>query len=140
VTDPGARVGRDDDELRRAVRAEIARVAAAERLKPFEVPRDVIVEHEPFSRENGLLTALRKRIRPAIQRTYQDRLVALYAQIARTREADLESLRRATDRPVLERVMRAVGVLLGVDASEAHASSSFAELGGDSLAATELSV
>ena len=51
-------------ELKALIRAELKQVAEAENLRSFEVPRDFIVEMEPFSHENGLLSSIHKRMRP----------------------------------------------------------------------------
>src|SRR5206468_7937022 len=45
-------------ELRSLLRRELARVAGEAGLKSFEVPRDFIVEPEPLTHENGLLTSV----------------------------------------------------------------------------------
>ena len=36
-------------------------------LKSFEIPRDFILELEEFSQENGLLSSVRKRLRPLLE-------------------------------------------------------------------------
>jgi fatty acid CoA ligase FadD9 len=133
----------DEVELRTLIRAEIKRVAGDARLKAFEIPRDFVVETEPFSQENGLLTALRKRIRSALQRKYGDRLEQRYTDIEREQAAQLAALRSdAGESSVIGRIGKALEAALGlddvdVDVEEAY---SFAELGGDSLGAAEFSV
>src|SRR6185503_2593633 len=47
-----------DATTRAIVRAELNRLANAHGLQPYETPRDFIVDTEPFSRDNGLLTSL----------------------------------------------------------------------------------
>lgn len=42
--------------------AELQEVARNARLKSFEVPRDALIEHEPFTRENGLLSIVSHRV------------------------------------------------------------------------------
>lgn len=126
----------DEQQVRELVRAEIGRVAAAAGLRPFEVPRDFIVEVEPFSTENGLLTSIRKRARPALERRYGERLEALCARIDRQQEETRVRLRAGLDGSTLDTVLAAVGATLGVGAVDPAAS--FPDMGGDSLAATEL--
>lgn len=130
--------GPTESELRDLIRSELRRVAAAADLKPFEVPRDFLIETEPFSRDNGLLTALRKRIRPAIQRKYADRLEALYAELDRKQHADAAALRESSaELTVLERVGKALEASLGIEHVDLDTSATFTELGGDSLGAIE---
>jgi fatty acid CoA ligase FadD9 len=54
-----------DDALNSLLRDELQRVAQQEGIRSFEVPKDFIVELEPFSDSNGLLSGLRKKMRPA---------------------------------------------------------------------------
>ena len=125
-----------DDEVRRAIRAELKRVAGIAKLRPFEVPRDFVVEVEPFSQENGLLTALRKRIRPAIQRKYAARLEQLYGELEQRQRDELAALRDGSSHlTVLERVGRALEASLAIDDVDLESPASFSELGGDSLGA-----
>ena len=49
-------------------------------LKTFEIPRNVIIELEPFSYENGLLSSARKPLRPNLKRRYIDALEAMYQE------------------------------------------------------------
>ena len=49
------------------------------KLKGFEMIRGCVVETEPFSVENGLLTPTQKAKRPVIQEKYKPALEALYA-------------------------------------------------------------
>ena len=58
-----------ENDLKGLIRAELKAVAEAENLRSFEVPRDFIVEMEPFSHENGLLSSIHKRMRPNLQRS-----------------------------------------------------------------------
>ena len=64
--DRGARARPDpsEAELKALIRSELKKVAEAENLRSFEVPRDFIIEMEPFSHENGLLSSIHKRMRP----------------------------------------------------------------------------
>ncbi|WP_394620645.1 carboxylic acid reductase [Lentzea sp. JNUCC 0626] len=112
-------------------------IARAEGLQSYEVPRGLLVEPEPFSQANGLLSDQRKLLSPKLVERYGPRLEELYAEIA-DREAQelLDVARTGRDRPVVETVQRAVRALLAVDVLP---SARFRDLGGDSLSAVSLS-
>ena len=105
----------DEAELRTLIRAELKRVAQEEDLKSFEVPRDVIVELEPFSFENGLLSSVQKRMRPNLQRKYGERLEQLYAELETKQNDELIALSDPdSDLSVLQKVGKALEAALGV--------------------------
>ena len=54
--------GVSESDLKNCLRTELQQVAEKEGLKSFEVPRDFVMEWEPFSQENGLLSSVRKRL------------------------------------------------------------------------------
>ncbi|MGI5500746.1 carboxylic acid reductase [Lentzea sp. CA-135723] len=112
-------------------------IAQAEGLQSYEVPRGLLIEPEPFSQANGLLSDQRKLLSPKLAERYGPRLEELYAEIA-DREAQelLDLTRTGRDRPALETVQRAVRALLAV---EVLPSAHFRDLGGDSLSAVSLS-
>ena len=63
---------------------------------------------EPFSHENGLLTALGKRMRPALHRKYDGPLQAVNAELERRRREELLELREGLgDLSVLATVVKA---------------------------------
>ena len=128
VVVPHADTLADDD-----VRRELERIARAHGLKRHEVPREVIVERTPFSRDNGLLTESDKPRRTALKAAYGPRLDALAdaleaRQLRDLTPADVEGL------PLAARLARAAQVALGRDDLDVEAAS-FVELGGDSLTA-----
>ncbi|WP_238434855.1 MULTISPECIES: carboxylic acid reductase [unclassified Frankia] len=128
--------GATEAAVRDLIRAELRTVAAKEDLRTFEVPRDFIVEHEPFTHENGLLSSVHKRMRPALEARYRARLEELYTELERRQTEDLVALRNldgATS--VLDRVARALEVALGVTDLDPAAALGFVDLGGDSLGA-----
>ncbi|MFP3500608.1 hypothetical protein SB759_41000, partial [Pseudomonas sp. SIMBA_059] len=45
----------DEAALKAALREAVKKVARDEQLNAYEVPRDFLLEHTPFSVENGLL-------------------------------------------------------------------------------------
>lgn len=127
----------DEAELRAIVRADLTRVAAEAELRPFEIPRDFVIETEPFSQEKGLLTPTGKRSRPAIQRAYGDQLEQLYADLERKQREELAALRAgAGGLTVREKIGKALEATLGIEKVDDESSASFSDLGGDSLGAT----
>ncbi len=105
---------------------EIREVAQDKNLKPHEVPRDLLLESRPFSLENGLLSAAQKPRRPRFQEAYGARLEALYRRV---------EARRAT--AVSGDLISVVSRVLGLSKVNPH--NTFQALGGDSLAASEVS-
>lgn len=106
--------------------SELRRVAADHQLSPHEVPRAVLLERRPFTTDNGLLSAAKKPVRPRLRERYEADLKHLYRQMEFLRQE-----RAATG--LLEMVAQVLG-LTRVDAEQ-----SFVALGGDSLAAAEVS-
>jgi fatty acid CoA ligase FadD9 len=130
----------DDPNVKALLRADLDRVAQETGFKSFEVPRDILIEWEPFSVENGLLSPLGKRIKTNFVQRYSVQLDALHATLDRGRNDELAVLRSRSDLATLDKIGLAVSAVLGVRDVEASAPVSFVQLGGDSLAATELSV
>ena len=81
------------NELKNLIRQELQKVGQKEDLKSFEIPRDFIIEQEKFSRENELLSSVRKYLRPAIKRKYGAALEAMYEEHDRIQEEELAALR-----------------------------------------------
>ena len=136
----GVRVALGEDaseaEIKNLIRGEMQVVAREKDLKSFEVPRDFILENEPWTPENGLLTSIRKRKRPALLAKYGDRLEAIYEKQDQAQEEQLLAL-KDPDSPLsvsekLGKLLEAHLKIEGVDVSQPR---TFAELGGDSLGA-----
>ncbi|MDX1876416.1 carboxylic acid reductase [Mycolicibacterium sp. 141076] len=127
----------DAEALRPELADALQTVARESGLQSYEVPRDFIIETEPFSLENGLLTGVRKLAWPKLKARYGAELEQLYAELAEGQAAELRALRslRASDAPVLETVLRAVSATLGAAGSEVTGDAHFTDLGGDSLSA-----
>jgi fatty acid CoA ligase FadD9 len=126
--------------LRDLIRSELKAVAAAADLRSFEVPRDFIIEMEPFTHENGLLSSVQKRMRPALESRYGERLEQLYAELERRQNEELVALRNLeSGMSVLEKVGRALEVALGVQDLDVSQPYGFVDLGGDSLGAVAFS-
>lgn len=131
-----SRAGGDDAALKSAISDSLQEVARTAGLQSYEIPRDFIVEPEPFTLENGLLTGIRKLARPRLKEHYGARLEQLYTELAAGQASELRALRqRGADSPVLETVCRAAGALLGAAAGDLEPEASFTDLGGDSLSA-----
>lgn len=125
---------------RAAIGESLRRIAKEAELAPYEIPRDFLIESEPFTLENGLLSGIGKLLRPKLKERYGDRLEQLYVELARQRDDELTALQRgAADRPVLETVMRAASAVLGTAVADVRAEAHFADLGGDSLSALSFS-
>ncbi|WP_019203734.1 carboxylic acid reductase [Tsukamurella sp. 1534] len=128
--------GETDIEARARVLDALAQVARENGLASYEVPRDVIIEHEPFSQENGLRSGIGKLVRPALTAQYGDRLAALYDAAEERRRDGLRGL--DTDGPTVDVVIRAAALTLGVGTESLGAETRFADFGGDSLSALSL--
>lgn len=123
-----------EDELR----AELARVGAAHQLAAYEVPRLVLVEPAPFTRENGLLTSLGKLARPKLKQRYTAALEERY-RAAEARQAEpLSDEAPGAGEAAPARLAEAVAAVLGLPVAQLELARSFRELGGDSLAAHAL--
>jgi fatty acid CoA ligase FadD9 len=108
-------------------------------LAGSEVPREVLVSREPFTRANGLLSDAGKYRRPIFRERYGVELAALYAELAARRAGAQREAQSSVDAPVEERVRGAVAAVLGRGALGRDAlRSSFVRLGGDSLSAVQL--
>ncbi|WP_245743512.1 carboxylic acid reductase [Lentzea fradiae] len=126
----------DAEALRPRLVEALRRTAARAGFEPYEIPRGFLIETEPFSAENGLLSDVRKLLLPRLRERYGERLEALYAELARGETDELRALRQGgPDQPVEETVARAARAMLGCSPSELESEARFTELGGDSLSA-----
>ncbi|MGK5546167.1 carboxylic acid reductase [Streptomyces sp. URMC 127] len=132
--------GGDDAATRATILDSLRELAREAGLNPYEVPYDVILEPEPFTIENGLLSGVGKLLRPALKERYGAQLEQLYADIADGRAGRIAALRTAgRSAEPLEAVLAAVQVTLGYPASMVMPEAAFTELGGDSLSALTFS-
>ncbi|MBB2772280.1 UNVERIFIED_ORG: fatty acid CoA ligase FadD9 [Mycolicibacterium obuense] len=126
----------DPASLKTAISASLQQAAKTAGLQSYELPRDFLVETQPFTLENGLLTGIRKLARPKLKARYGDRLEALYVELVEGQAGELRTLRRdGAKRPVAETVGRAAAALLGAAAADVRPDAHFTDLGGDSLSA-----
>ena len=118
----------------------LVKVARDYQLNGYEIPRDFLLENEPFSLENGLLSGVGKFLRPKLKDRYGAALEQLYAKMADDQISELRALRAGgADQPVLATMARAVQATLGVSAGDVDPQARFIDLGGDSLSALTFS-
>jgi fatty acid CoA ligase FadD9 len=123
--------------IKSLLRAELHRLASAHGLLPYEIPRDFLVEPEPFSRDNGLLTSLGKPSRPRLKARYGPAIDRMYEQLDRQASAPAgPSEDRAL--PASVGVPRTIAAILGLAEGSLEASRSLRSFGGDSIAAANL--
>ncbi|MEE1769457.1 thioester reductase domain-containing protein [Streptomyces sp. JV185] len=142
VPAPSAAAGSGEpDSLKSLLSEALQQMAREAELNSYEIPRDFLIEAEPFSPENGLLSESHKLLRPRLKERYGQALERLYAEIAEGQARLVRDLRQAgPDRPVLETVTRAVQALLGCADTALGADAHFTDLGGDSLSALSFSL
>ncbi|AMT73872.1 carboxylic acid reductase [Mycobacteroides immunogenum] len=130
----------DTAALKATIADSLQDIAREIQLQSYEVPRDFIIEPQPFSQGNGLLTGIAKLARPNLKAHYGERLEQMYAEIAEQQAAELRALHSVDpDKPALETVLKAAQALLGVSSAELAADAHFTDLGGDSLSALSFS-
>ncbi len=130
----------DESAEASAIAQSLRQVARDNQLNGYEIPRDFLVETEPFSLANGLLSGVGKFLRPKLKARYGDRLEQLYARMADDQLGQLRVLRTGgADQPVLATVTKAVQATLGVPAADVSPEARFIDLGGDSLSALTFS-
>ncbi|SLF47771.1 Probable fatty-acid-coa ligase FadD [Mycobacteroides abscessus subsp. abscessus] len=124
----------DSDTIKLLIADSLQEVAKHAQLQSFEIPRDFIIETQPFTVESGLLSDARKQLRPKLKEHYGDRLEALYAELVEGQNQRLRQLRHnASVQPVLDTVTEAARALLGTSSSDLAPDVRFNDLGGDSL-------
>ncbi len=130
----------DPGGLRAALGESLRQSGKLAELQSYEVPVDFLVEAEPFSEDNGLLSGVGKLLRPKLKEHYGERLERLYADLAANRATELRALRDgAADRPVIDTLVSAAEALLGLAGGPPEPDALFIELGGDSLSALTFS-
>lgn len=132
--------GGDTAALKAALRESLQQAAKAAELQSYEVPADFLIETEPFSVANGLLSGVGKNLRPKLKDAYGARLEQLYAELAAAQVSELRALRQAAaEQPVLDTVMGAARAVLGSGDADVDSDAHFTDLGGDSLSALTFS-
>jgi fatty acid CoA ligase FadD9 len=132
--------GDDATALKAALRESLQQTATATELQSYDVPADFLIEIEPFSAANGLLSGVGKNLRPKLKDAYGARLEQLYAELAAAQVSELRALRqRAAEQPVLNTVIGAARAVLGSGDADIDSGAHFTDLGGDSLSALTFS-
>ena len=131
-----ARFEADHASLKKALAESLQAIARQAGLQSYETPIDSIIETEPFSAANGLLSGIGKLLRPRLKDRYGHELEQRYADLAARQIEELRTLRLTSDGPVIDTVTRAVGATFG--STDIGADAHFTDLGGDSLAALHL--
>ena len=127
----------DSGALKTALIQSLRETAKLAELQSYQVPVDFLIETEPFSAANGLLSGVGKLLRPKLKDLYGERLEQLYANLAAAQVDELRELRAAAaDTPLIDTVSRAARMVLG---SDVDADAHFTDLGGDSLSALTVS-
>jgi fatty acid CoA ligase FadD9 len=142
VVVPTQELGGDESatRVRSAIGESLVKIARDYQLNGYEIPRDFLLEAEPFSLENGLLSGVGKFLRPKLKDRYGAALEQLYAKMADDQISELHALRAGgADQPVLATVARAVQATLSVSAGDVDLQARFIDLGGDSLSALTFS-
>jgi fatty acid CoA ligase FadD9 len=140
TTDAVDRFADDEVALKSRLRESLRQAAKAAELRPYELPADFLVESEPFTTDNGLLSAVGKVLRPKLKQLYGERLEQLYAQRFATQVDDLRALKAATATgSVFDTLTQAAQAFLGVNDAAAQSNAHFIDLGGDSLSALTFS-
>jgi fatty acid CoA ligase FadD9 len=122
--------------LKAALHESLQQTAAAAGLQSYEVPVDFVIETDPFTDENGLLSGVGKLLRPRLKQHYGERLEQMYTGIAAAQVNEIRVLREtAADQPVVETLTRASRALLGTADAAPNPDAHFTDLGGDSLSA-----
>ena len=126
--------------VKRLISESLREIANHTGLRPYEIPRDFLIEPEPFTHENGLLSGTRKPLRPRLRERYGARLEQLYQELAEQQENRLRALRQHRhDGPVIDTVCRAAQALLGATTREITPELHITDLGGDSVSALTFS-
>ncbi|WP_425274434.1 carboxylic acid reductase [Streptomyces flavidovirens] len=132
--------GGDEATLKNLLGESFQSIAKDIGLNSYEIPRDFLIETEPFSQHNGLLSDHRKLLRPQLLEKYRQDLEEMYSDISARETNELREVRRTgMNRPVLETVQRAARALLSTSAVEVSPTARFREIGGDSMSAVTFS-
>ncbi|MGH3556406.1 MAG: AMP-binding protein [Mycobacterium sp.] len=112
------------DVLKAMIGDSLHAVGRAAQLQSYEIPRDFIIEGQPFTSENGLLTGIGKLARPNLKARYGARLEQIYTDLDERQSSELHALKQnAADTPVLETITRAANALVGATTDEAKADA-----------------
>jgi len=115
-------------------------LAKESQLRSYEIPRDFLIDNEPFTQSNGLLSDHGKPLWPRLREKYAQPLEELNDQLMANERDELHDLHdRVNQQPVIETLKQAVRSLVGASTEEISPQAQFRDLGGDSLSAVSLS-
>ncbi|WP_171046599.1 thioester reductase domain-containing protein [Pseudarthrobacter sp. NamE5] len=135
-----AELNDDEAAIQKRILRELRSTAADESLNSYEIPAAVLVDFEPFSEANGLLSDHRKPVRPRLTEKYRPRLTALYQEMKASQDVLLDWLVAHGAADETESTVRtAIAVSLQSDVKDIALAAKFRDLGGDSLTAVYLS-
>ena len=135
-----AELNDDEAAIQTRIVRDFRKVAAEEGLNSYEIPSAVLVDFEPFSESNGLLSDHRKPVRPRLVEKYRPRLAALYQELRSGRDELLDWLvTHGAEGETVWTVRTAIAVALQSDVEDIAETAKFRDLGGDSLTAVYLS-
>jgi fatty acid CoA ligase FadD9 len=120
----------DHQRLKLVITEEMRAVSKKEEMRYYEVPREVILAHEPFSEHNGQRTITGKLNRRALAEHYRADIDAAYARTTAQARLTRDTIRDAiahTINPGAEQLQQ-----------EESQQATLLELGGDSLGAVNL--
>lgn len=130
----------DPAGLKTALLRTLSQTAREAELQSYELPADILVEDNPFSAANGLLSGVGKLLRPKLKEHYGATLEQMYADLDGARADELRALLdAAASQPVVDSVVQAAQALLGISGSGPDPTDKFLDLGGDSLSALTFS-
>ena len=132
-----ARFGADASALKAALSEALRETARVAELQSYEVPADFLIETEPFSAANGLLSGVGKILRPRLKEHYGEQLEQLLRRTGggSRRRAARTARERREPAGARERDSGRTG-RAGIDrASRSTPTTQFTDLGGDSLSA-----
>lgn len=130
----------DSAAIQKRIVNEFRKVAGDENLNSYEIPSTVLIDFEPFSETNGLLSDHRKPVRPRLVEKYGPRLSALYQELRSGRDQLLDWLvAHGAEGETLATVRTAIAVAIQADVEDVAETAKFRDLGGDSLTAVYLS-
>jgi fatty acid CoA ligase FadD9 len=131
-----------DQELRGLVLSHLQETARSAGLKSFEIPRDLIIERQAFTLDNGLLSSVGKPLRPKLKARYGNALEQLYEDIERKMHTELAELSDGADGgSTLDLLRAAIKANLGLESiGMIGGDQSYRDLGGDSLGAVGFAI
>lgn len=113
--------------------------AKTNKLRSYEIPRDVLIDKTPFTQLNGLLSDHGKPMWPKLRQKYALHFENLNSQLISQERVKLRNLHQQVDMlPVLETLKNAVCSLVGGTVETISPEAQFRDLGGDSISAVNL--